>query len=147
MFFDSFVKLTGDVMFRGATAPNPSNFYAILTSSTRLRTDVLSTVIADELAASNGYVRKLLNFSEGVYDGADKRYEFPNLTFTHTATGGDITYRSVIILADAIITVGNATGKLVAFSSEPSAVTILATQTKTFTIPVAVLNTGYILGV
>ena len=147
MFFDSFVKLTGDVMFRGATAPNPSNFYAILTSSTRLRTDVFSAVIADELAASNGYVRKSLNFNEGTYDSADKRYEFPNLTFTHTATGGDITYRSVIILADAIITVGNTTGKLVAFYSEPSLVTILATQSKTFVVPVTTLNTGYIPGV
>lgn len=135
-FFDSFITLAGDVMFRGTSAPNPSGFYAILTSSARLRTDNLATVIANELAATNGYVRKLLSFSAGSYDSTDQRYEFPNLTFTHTATGGNIVFQSVVILADANSTVGNTTGRLVAFSSELSPITILATQSRTFTIPV-----------
>jgi len=145
-FFDSFIKLTGDVMFRGVSAPNSSGFYAILTSSLRLRSDILADVITDELAATNGYVRKSLSFSLGSYDSTDKRYEFPNLTFTHTATGGSLTYRSVVILADATSVVGNTSGKLVAFYSEPSLVTILATQSKTFVIPVTILNMGYITG-
>jgi hypothetical protein len=135
-FFDSFVKLAGDVMFSGTTAPNSSDFYAILTTSTTLRTDNLAAVIADELAATNGYVRKALSFSTGAYDGTDQRYEFPNLTFTHTATGGNIVFQSVVILADATITAGNSSGKLVAFSSELSPITILATQSRTFTIPI-----------
>jgi hypothetical protein len=135
-FFDSFTTLVGDIIFRGTTAPNPSNFYAILTSSAILRTDNLAAVIANELTATNGYVRKSLSFSSGTYDGTDQRYEFPNLTFTHTATGGNIVFQSVVILADATITVGNTAGKLVAFSSELSPITILATQSRTFTIPI-----------
>ena len=136
IFFDSFITLAGDVMFRGTSAPNPSDFYAILTSSARLRTDNLATVIANELAATNGYVRKLLSFSAGSYDNTDSRHEFPNLTFTHTATGGNIVFQSVVILADANSTVGDSTGKLAAFSSELSPITILATQSRTFTVPI-----------
>lgn len=147
-FFDSFITSAANVIFKGGTAPNPSNFYAILTltSSPLQRTFGINTVIGYELAAVNGYARKSLSFGAGIYDDTNARYEFPDLTFTHTATGGDIVYRNIVILANANNTVANTTGQLVAFYSAPSLQTIAAGQNSAFIIPVSVLNSGYVAG-
>ena len=150
-FFDSFITSAANVIFRGGTAPNSSNFYAILTltptSSPLKRWFGINTVIFYELAAVNGYARKSLSFGAGIYDDTNARHEFPDLTFTHTAIGGNIVYRNVVILANANATVANTAGQLVAFYSAPSEQTIVAGQNKAFTIPVGVLNSGYVAGI
>ena len=77
-----------------------------------------------------------------------KRYEFPNININFAAnSSGSFQFQTMVILADALSTVGNSTGKLVGFSTEDTAITVLANQTQSFVIPFITLNTGYVTGV
>ena len=135
-YFDSFISYSGDVVFRGVTPPSNVDFYAILCANEVLRTENIATVVGSELAAVDGYARQNISISVGTYYGTDQRHEYPVVTVTFTATTGDLTFSSFVILADAVSTVGSTGGKLVAFSSELSPITILVTQSRTFTVPV-----------
>ena len=147
--FDSWVKLVADTMFVGVTAPDPTKFYAILSNSNAISRDMtMAQVIALELPTTNGYSRQPLVFTTGFYSSANKRYELPNLNINFAANNsGSFQFRTLVIVADAISTVGNTTGKLVGFSTEDAIVTGAANQTQPFVIPIATLNTGYVNGV
>jgi hypothetical protein len=147
--FDSWIKLVGDVMFLGATQPDATKFFAILSNSSAItRNMTMAQVIALELPTTNGYSRQQLLFSSGTYNTTRKRYELPNLNINFSANNsGQFQFQTLIIIADAVFTVGSTTGKLVGFSTEDAPVIVAANQTQPFVIPVATLNTGYVNGV
>ena len=147
--FNSWIKLVGDTMFLGATAPDSTKFFAILCNSNTITRDMaMAQVIALELPTTNGYSRQQITFTTGTYDATDKRYELPNVNINFAAnSSGSFQFQAMVILADALSTVGNSTGKLVGFSTEDTAITVLANQTQSFVIPFITLNTGYVTGV
>lgn len=146
--FNSWIKHVGDVMLLGTTAPNPASFYAILcNTNTIARTMSIADVVATELAASNGYARQQITFTSGTYDATDQRYELPNVNISFAASGGSLQFQTMVILADAVVTRGSTTGRLVGFATEDAPVTILTGQTQPFIIPFITLNTGYVAGV
>jgi hypothetical protein len=88
-----------------------------------------SAWLAIELASSNGYaaVTGTIATGSGAYDGTDARYEFPAITANFTATGASFTYNTVVL---RIATEASVAGILV----ESPAITLLAGQSKTYTI-------------
>lgn len=147
--FNSWVKLVGDVMFLGATPPDATKFFAILSNSNAISRDMtMAQVIALELTATNGYSRQQLIFNTGTYNNTNKRYELPNVNINFSAnSNGQFQFKTMIVIADAVSTVGNTTGRLVGFNTEDTPVVVAVNQVQPFVIPIATLNTGYVNGV
>jgi len=91
--------------------------------------DTATLWLAEELATSNGYaaVTGTITTASGAYDGVDDRYEFPAIAATFTASGTGFTYDTVVL---RIGTEASVVGTLV----ESPAITLLAGQSKTYTI-------------
>ncbi len=91
--------------------------------------DTATAWLAEELPASNGYaaITGTVTTGTGAYDAVDARYEFPAIVATFTATGTGFTYDTLVI---RIGTEASVAGILV----EAPAVTLLAGQSKTYTI-------------
>jgi hypothetical protein len=91
--------------------------------------DTATAWLAEELATSNGYaaVTGTITTGSGAYDGTDDRYEFPAITATFTASGTGFTYDTVVLRIGSEASV---VGTLV----EAPAITLLAGQSKTYTI-------------
>lgn len=147
-FFDSYLAYQQEVMYNGATAPNPANFFLILCiTSTWGRTDNKTTVIGTEVAASLGYARAAYNPGTAVYDsGADQRSELPLVTPSFAATGGTIQWDAVVLIRDAISTRGDTTGDVVAFYKPGATQSIPDGGTLNIPIQNVLMNTGLIAG-
>lgn len=144
--FDSWVTYNLEVMYNGATPPNPSNFYAILcNSSTWDRAASIATVVGTEVAATNGYARQGYNPGATVYSTTNKRGELPSVAPTGTATGA-IMWDAIVILADATATRGDTTGRLVSFLKLSSPQSLSAGEPLIPAIRGIAANVGFILG-
>jgi hypothetical protein len=139
-FFNSWISYLAEIIYLGANPPDPTKFYAILSTSNAInRTMQITDVVTLELSAINGYSRQQLIFEPGTYDSANQRYESLETTIDISANSdGNIQFQSIIILADAISSVGDITGKMVAFYVENSPIKVVAGQTQSFIIPVYV---------
>jgi len=146
--FDDWITFSEEVLFNGASAPNPSNFYAILcNTSTWDRTSSMAAVIATELPAANGYTRQSYNPSTATYVTANQRAELPSVTVNWTITGSSVQWDAIAIVADATGTPGNTTGRLVAFYKPSSAQTIPAGGQLNAPLRKIGANVGFVSGV
>lgn len=88
-----------------------------------------SAWLAEELPTSNGYaaVTGTVTTGSGAWDSGDGRYEFPAITATFTASGGSLTYNTVVLR------IGTETS-VAAIGVESPAITIPDGSSKTYTI-------------
>lgn len=118
----------------GATPPNPSSFYLILTNGTPITdTSTISQIAAAELAATNGYTRMNYNPGAGTYDTSQNRYEAPVVNLSITATGAALQYDTIVLISGASATAKEAVGNVEFFQSV-GATTIAASSQQTFVV-------------
>lgn len=87
----------------GDTAPNPANFGLILClgSGTLTEASVLADFTTAELATANGYTgRILLTGGAETFDGGQARSETTWDSVLVSASGGDLTYDTAVIMAE-----------------------------------------------
>lgn len=118
----------------GATVPDPTKFYLILTNGVAINDQsTIAQIAAAELAAANGYGRMNYNPGSGSYDATQNRYEMPPITTSITATGAGLQYDTVVLLSNANATVGEAVGNIEFFQTV-GATTIAAGAQQSFVV-------------
>lgn len=104
--FRDWLTYTYDLIYRKATsgvaAPDETKFYGVLTTGLTLtETQNIATVVSAEVNG-NGYARQQITYPDTrAYDATDDRIESDFAQFTYSASGGDISWSGVAVIADA----------------------------------------------
>lgn len=100
---------------------------ALINSTIAVETDSLATIVGNEVAATNGYSRQSISTAGTTltYDATNNRADISDLTCAFAASGGDITFRSAILIIGGTGTQGNTTGSILQVVQWPIAQTLL----------------------
>lgn len=92
-----------------------NNVYTVLTTSTvNVETQSVSDIIANEVASANGYARQQVDVSAltGSYDATNNIINFSTVNSQFSASGGDIVFRSALLMIGGNGTRGNTSGSI-----------------------------------
>jgi hypothetical protein len=138
VFTNDWINLTARVMLRGATPPNPNEFYLALAATPLTRASSHVDCVAAELPATNGYQRVAVSFADGSYDTTDNRFEIPAISASWTAIADGFQFQSAFLIAGETIA---------AIINEDQPIALAPGQSHGYLIPVVALNTGYANGI
>lgn len=95
---NDFVGKFAEAIVRGGTAPSSSGYRVILCSSGSIaRTASVVDIISDEVIEGTGYEPKNYAPGAGSWDGAQLRYEMPDVSVVFTADGGSFDFNHVVL--------------------------------------------------
>ncbi|WP_414755545.1 hypothetical protein [Anabaena sp. CCY 9910] len=102
IFTNTWVETSAKILFRGATAPDPTKFRVCLANTATLgRSSSIADFVAAELLPINGYSRVSGSFSgDGSYDATDQRYE-NIIAAAFSASGGALQFQTVFLIANS----------------------------------------------
>ncbi|MEH1780237.1 MAG: hypothetical protein V7L26_14165 [Nostoc sp.] len=102
IFTNAWITQSAEILFRGATAPDPTKFRLCLANTATLtRSNLLADFLASELLPNNGYARASASIADGSYNTTNQRYELPTISATFSATGGALQFQTPFLMANS----------------------------------------------
>lgn len=102
IFTNAWISQSAEILFRGATAPDPTKFRLCLANTATLtRSNLLADFLASELLPINGYARVSASIADGGYNSTTQRFELPTISAAFSATGGALQFQTPFLMANS----------------------------------------------